>query len=80
MKTVKVAITIDGRVLRRLDDLVAEKRFSSRSRAIQLAVEAQLERLDRGRLARECSKLDPRAEQRLANEGASADLAEWPEY
>lgn len=80
MRTVKVAITIDGEVLRRLDDLVAEKRFSSRSRAIQLAVEAQLERLDRGRLARECSKLDPEAEQRLANEGASADLAEWPEY
>jgi metal-responsive CopG/Arc/MetJ family transcriptional regulator len=80
MKTVKIAITIDGKVLRRVDDLVAENRFSSRSRAIQMAVEAQLERIDKSRLARECEKLDLKAEQRLANEGASVDLAGWPEY
>ncbi len=79
MGTTKVAITIEQKLLKRVDRLVAEKRFPSRSRAIALAVRAQLDRLDRGRLARECAKLGPALEQRLAEEGASADLEEWPE-
>ncbi len=40
----------------------------------------KLERLDRSRLARECAKLDPALEQRLADEGLAADFEEWPEY
>jgi metal-responsive CopG/Arc/MetJ family transcriptional regulator len=80
MGTSKVAITIDEGLLERLDRLVAERRFPSRSRAIALAVRAQLERMDRGRLARECAKLDPVSERQLAEEGASADLEQWPEY
>lgn len=79
MSTMKVTITIEERILKRVDRLVEQRRFPSRSRAIQLAVEAQLERLDRGRLARECAKLDIKAEQRLAEEGASYDLLGWPE-
>ena len=42
MTTDKVAITIDRQILRRLDRLVAEKRFPNRSRAIQEAVEEKL--------------------------------------
>lgn len=80
MSKTKVAITIDERVLERIDRLVGQKRFPSRSHAIQMAVEAQLERLDRTRLARECAKLDRKEEQRLADEGASSDLVGWPEY
>jgi hypothetical protein len=53
-----------------------EKRaFPSRSRAIQVAVEES-----RSRLARECAKLDPKAEQALADEGFAEDFADWPEY
>ena len=80
MSKTKVAITIDERVLERIDRLVGQERFPSRSQAIQMAVEAQLERLDRTRLARECTKLDRKKEQRLADEGASSDLGGWPEY
>ena len=31
-------------------------------------------------LARECSKLDPKYEQALAEEGLTMELEEWPEY
>ena len=80
MTTAKIAITLDEELLGRIDRLVAEKRFPSRSRAIQLAVQAQIDRLDLRRLAAECAKLDPAWEQRVAEEGASYDLESWPEY
>jgi metal-responsive CopG/Arc/MetJ family transcriptional regulator len=78
--TAKVAITIDPNLLRRLDQLVAQRRFANRSQAIQEAVRDKLERLDRGRLAREAAKLDRAVERKLADEGLAGDLAEWPEF
>lgn len=80
MGTSKVAITLDEELLERIDRLVAERKFPSRSRAIQLAVQAQIDRLDQRRLARECAKLNPKYEQQLAEHGASYDLESWPEY
>ncbi|MEO8348211.1 MAG: ribbon-helix-helix domain-containing protein [Acidobacteriota bacterium] len=80
MSKTKVAITIDEKLLERIDRLVAQRRFPSRSSAFQLAVQGQLERLDRTRLARESAKLDRTREQLLADEGASEDLEGWPEY
>ena len=80
MTATKIAITLDEDLLEQIDRLVAEKRFPSRSRAIQLAVKAQIDRLDRRRLAAECARLDPEWEQRVAEEGASYDLESWPEY
>ncbi|MFQ6033742.1 MAG: CopG family ribbon-helix-helix protein [Candidatus Bipolaricaulia bacterium] len=76
----RVAITIDPELLRKLDRLVAEKRFPSRSRAIQEAVEEKLARLEHSRLARESAKLDKRFEQKLADEGLAGETMEWPEY
>ena len=76
----KVAVTIDEQVLKRLDRLVAEGRYPSRSRAIEEAVEQRLDLVERIRLAREAAKLDPKFEQALAEEGLAGDLAEWPEY
>jgi metal-responsive CopG/Arc/MetJ family transcriptional regulator len=80
MSKTKVAITIDTRLLAQLDNLVAEKKYKSRSRAIQEAVEEKFIRLNHNRLARESAKLDPLFEQALAEEGLSEDLSEWPEY
>ncbi len=80
MPAAKVAITIEERLLKRIDRLVAQRKFPNRSRAIQEAVRDTLDRLDRGRLARECAKLNRRTEQRLADEGLRADLDEWPEF
>jgi metal-responsive CopG/Arc/MetJ family transcriptional regulator len=76
----KVAITIDERTLRAIDQLVAERRFPNRSQAIQEAVDEKLARLSHSRLARECAKLDPEFERALADEGMGEVLADWPEY
>lgn len=80
MSATKIAITLDEELVRRIDRMVRERKFPSRSRAIQLAVQAQIDRLDRRRLARECAKLDPAYEQQVAEEGAAYDLESWPEY
>ena len=76
----KIAITLDKRIVGRIDSLVREKAYPNRSQAIEAAVEEKLERLDRTRLARECDKLDPDFERALAEEGLSDELREWPEY
>ncbi len=80
MRKAKIAITIDEPILARIDKLVAEQVFSSRSQAIEAAVEEKIERLEHGRLARECAKLHPAFEKALAEEGLSRELDEWPEY
>jgi metal-responsive CopG/Arc/MetJ family transcriptional regulator len=80
MKTAKIAVSIDSELLSRLDRLVRERRFPNRSRAVQEALQDKLERLNRGRLARECAKLDRAAEQRLTDEGLSDELRRWPAY
>jgi metal-responsive CopG/Arc/MetJ family transcriptional regulator len=80
MSKAKIAITIDEPILARIDRLVAEQVFSSRSQAIEVAVEEKIERLEHGRLARECAKLDPAFEKTLAEEGLSQEWDEWPEY
>jgi metal-responsive CopG/Arc/MetJ family transcriptional regulator len=80
VSTEKIAITIEGKTLTRLDSLVKSRAFPSRSRLIQEAIREKLERLDRSRLARECAKLDEQFEKSLAEEGISEELSEWPEY
>ena len=80
METAKVAISIDKKTLERLDRLVKEQVFPNRSKAIQQAIEDKLSRLDRTRLAEQCAKLDPAAEQSIAEDGLSEELDRWPEY
>ena len=76
----KIAITLDENTVVRLDRLVRQGAYPNRSRAIEDAVQEKLERLDRRRLARECEKLDVNFEEKMAEEGLSGELAEWPEY
>ena len=80
MSSVKVAITIDRETLSRVDSLVSKSVFPNRSRAIQAAVAEKLARMERGRLASECAKLDPKSEKALAEEGLGRELEAWPEY
>lgn len=80
MARAKVAISLNEQTLNQLDRLVKAHVFPNRSQAIQMAVEEKLSRLDRSRLARECSKVDRNFEKALAEEGMSTELAEWPEY
>ncbi len=80
MATSKIAITIDQNTLARLDFLVKNKFFPNRSRAIQEAVAEKIDRLEKGRLARECAKLSVEFEQNLAEKGCEMELDEWQEY
>ena len=80
MSTAKVAISMDEEILAEIDRLVKAHAFPSRSKAIQVAVQEKLEKVRRGRLARECSKLDTKFEKAMAEEGFSEELGEWPEY
>jgi metal-responsive CopG/Arc/MetJ family transcriptional regulator len=74
MPKTKIAIAIEPDTLERLDALVDEAGFPSRSQAVEVAIREKLERLDRTRLARECAKLDPIFEKELAEEGLGAEL------
>jgi metal-responsive CopG/Arc/MetJ family transcriptional regulator len=80
MGTSKVAISINEKLLKKLDRLVKTKVFVSRSQAIQAAVQDKIERMEHSRLAKECLKLDPNFEQAMSEEGFSGDMSEWPEY
>ena len=80
MSTTKVAITIEKGLLKRLDRLVKARAFPNRSRAIQDAVSDKLARMEHRRLAEECSKLDKRFEQAMAEEGMNSEIDAWPEY
>ncbi|MGM0374638.1 MAG: ribbon-helix-helix domain-containing protein [Chloroflexota bacterium] len=76
----KVAVTIEKNILTKLDRMVAEGKYPSRSSAVEDAVKEQIEKVEKSRLAREAAKLDPAYEQALADEGLAGDLSEWPEY
>ena len=80
MATAKIAISLDEGTVKRLDRLVRNRVFPSRSKVIQDAVEEKLKKLRKGRLARECAKLNPEFEKALAEEGLSAEADQWPEY
>jgi metal-responsive CopG/Arc/MetJ family transcriptional regulator len=80
MTTTKVAVTIDSELLAQVDQLVAQRVFPNRSKAIQEALQDKLTRMRRSRLARESAKLDPSMEQAHAEEGMDQELATWPEY
>ncbi len=76
----KVALTLDAKLVQRVDALVSSQRFKNRSQAVEAALLEKLQRLGRTRLAEECAKLDRTVEQRLADEGLAATGETWPEY
>jgi len=80
MPRAKVAITLDKAVLARLDRLVRAAIFANRSQAIEQAIAEKLQRMEEGRLAAECAKLDPDFEKAMAEEGMTEELSEWPDY
>jgi Arc/MetJ-type ribon-helix-helix transcriptional regulator len=80
MGVAKVAVSLDETALARVDRLVREGKFPSRSRLIQDAVSEKLDRMGKTRLAAECARLDPEFERALAEEGLSEEAAAWPEY
>lgn len=72
-------ISLHPEALRKVDQLVEQGAFPSRSHFIQDAVAEKLQRLSRrGRLAEECAKLRP-SEEQIAAEELFLGEAEWPE-
>ena len=80
MSVAKVTVSLDQRLVRKVDRLVESRVFTSRSQAVQAAVEEKIARLEKTRLAQECAKLDPSVEQALAEEGLAAEAEQWPAY
>ena len=80
MAKTKIAVTLDVKTVKKIDILVKKNIFPNRSQAIQEALQEKIKKMEYGRLARECSKLDPAFEKALAEEGMSEELIEWPEY
>lgn len=80
MNKAKIAITIGPLVLDRLDAWVQSEHFASRSEAIEQAVEAQLQRMERTRLNEQCALLDVAEEQAVAEMGLATDAAKWPVF
>jgi len=80
MSVAKITVSIDAQLLSRLDVLVRSRIFPSRSQAVQSAVQEKIARLGKTRLAQECAKLDPAAEQSLADLGLASEAAQWPPY
>jgi len=76
----KIAISMDHELLQKLDALVVNKQFKTRSQAIQVAVRETVRRLEHERLAQACSQLDANFEQQLADEGWDEDVDAWPEF
>ena len=79
MGRAKIAITVDEEALAEIDRLVGEGAFPNRSKAIESAVQERIAKLRRSRLAQECTKLNRKEEQALAEEGYAGE-SEWPEY
>ena len=80
MSVAKITISIDEQLLNRLDLMVQSHLFTSRSQAVQMAVQEKVARIGKTRLAQECAKLDLTEEQALADEGLAAEIAQWPPY
>jgi len=80
MAKTKIAVTLDVKTVKKIDILVKKNIFPNRSQAIQEALQEKINKMEHGRLARECTKLDPAFEKALAEEGMSEELSEWPEY
>lgn len=80
MPKTKVAVTLDARLLREVDELVGQDRFPNRSQLVEAALVEKIARIRGTRLAVECAKLDRDEEVMLAEEGLSKDSEAWPEY
>jgi metal-responsive CopG/Arc/MetJ family transcriptional regulator len=80
MRKTKVTLTLDSKLVERLDQLIARRYFRNRSQAVESALVDALRRVIRTGLVRESAKLNPKQEKRLADEALVDALDSWPEY
>lgn len=80
MSVAKIAISLDRVLLKKLDELIDQEKYQTRSQAIQNVIQEKIARLEHARLARECEKLDVMFEQNIADEGLLTDKETWSEF
>jgi metal-responsive CopG/Arc/MetJ family transcriptional regulator len=80
MTTSKIAISVESKVLKKVDRYVKKKVYKNRSQAFQIAVIQELAHIEHNRLAIECEKLDKNFERNMADMGLDKDVESWPEY
>jgi Arc/MetJ-type ribon-helix-helix transcriptional regulator len=79
MTSAKVAVTIDSRLLRKIDRLVAAGEYPSRSGAFQVALQKLADERERERsYLAALELLDPDEEVALAEERLAAEVP-WPD-
>ena len=67
-------------MLNRLDAWAQNEHYASRSKTIEQAVGAKLQRLECTRLSHQCALLDADEEQAMADVGLVPDAAAWPAF
>ena len=77
MSSAKIAVSLDKKLLHKVDVFVEKKIFKNRSHAIQLSLLKNVERIEHRRLIEECGHLDIIAERKMADDGFVGDV-EWP--
>jgi metal-responsive CopG/Arc/MetJ family transcriptional regulator len=80
MSVAKVAISIENKLLKKVDFYVKKGVFKNRSQALQMAMNETIAHLEHKRLANECAKLDISLEQQIADNDLAEDMEEWPKY
>jgi len=80
MSTAKIAITLEKEIVAQIDRWAREGKYPSRSKAIQEAVKERMVRWRKTRLLEEATKLNPREEKALAEEGLLTENEAWPAY
>ena len=80
MSKQKIAVTVDEKLVREIDRMVADKVFPSRSGAVESAIRLFEKLKKRRRLLLELDKIAPEEEIALAAEFKDADTETWPDY
>lgn len=66
----RIVLTLDSKLLKRVDHLIAQRRFRHRREAIESSLVEMLARTARTRLAEECAKLDRSEERRMTDQSS----------
>ena len=80
MSTKKITITLEGNIIEGIDSLVKKNEYRSRSKAIQIAVEEYLRKIEKQKLYAEIDKLDKKEEMKVAENSLEAVNEIWEEY
>jgi metal-responsive CopG/Arc/MetJ family transcriptional regulator len=80
MSTKKITVTLDESVVEGLDGFVKKHHCKSRSKAVQIAINEFLKKMEKQKMYAEIDKLDREEEIKVAEESLEAVNEIWAEY